>query len=73
MRCRACDQLLTDNEACLKFPPDSYGHVDYADLCYNCYRESVEDWEDLPSEDGLVGEEEEEDDVEDWEDSLSEV
>lgn len=41
-RCRSCDTILTEADMVRKFPADKDGKQHYAELCSNCYEETMD-------------------------------
>lgn len=37
MRCKACNDEMTDEDAVRKWPPNKDGTRDYVDMCRHCY------------------------------------
>ena len=40
-RCKACNELMSEEDLCRRFPPDENGKRDYSDMCLSCYDETV--------------------------------
>jgi hypothetical protein len=40
-RCKSCNEFMSEEVMCRKFPPDGDGNREYSDMCGQCHEEVV--------------------------------